>query len=110
MKVGQKTNDTFPVLLTVAAQLPKERVAGKDEKPEDKALLDKEFADQQKKIEEKLAQEKPIEKWVYFVTSWTVDPLLKERGQLLTEKKEEAPPNGATPKAGAPDLVIPEAK
>ncbi len=89
LKVGQKTNDNYPVAMTVSAQLPKERTAGKDEKAEDKAKLDKEFKDGQKKLEDKLAQEKSFEKWTYVVSSWTVDPLLKERGQLLVEKKEE---------------------
>jgi hypothetical protein len=89
LKVGQKTNDNFPLAMTVTAQPAKERVAGKDEKPEDKTKLDKEFKESQKKLEEKLAQEKGYEKWVYLVSTWTVDPLLKERSQLMAEKKEE---------------------
>src|SRR5438876_874591 len=89
LKVGQKTNDNYPVAISVSAQLPKERTPGKDEKPEDKTKLDKEFKEKQKKLEEKLAQEKTFENWVYLVSSWTVDPLLKERSQLMVEKKEE---------------------
>jgi len=89
LKVGQKTNDNFPLAISVTAQIPKERTPGKDEKPEDKDKLDKEFKENQKKLEDKLAQEKGFEKWVYLVSSWTVDPLLKERALLLVEKKEE---------------------
>ena len=89
LKVGPKTNDNYALAMTVVAHLPKERTAGKDEKPEDKAKLDKEFKDNQKKLEDKLAQETPFEKWVYQVSSWTLDPVLKERAQLLVEKKEE---------------------
>ncbi len=89
LKVGQKTNDNYPVAMSVTAQLPKERTAGKDEKPEDKTKLDKEFKDKQKKLEDKLAQEKTFENWIYLVSSWTVDPLLKERSHLMVEKKEE---------------------
>ena len=89
LKVGQKTNDNLPILVTVTAQIPKERTPGKDEKAEDKARLDKEFKEKQKKLEEKLAQEKSFEKWVYLVSNWTVDSLLKDRAQLLVEKKEE---------------------
>jgi hypothetical protein len=89
IKLGQKTNDNFPLTVAIAAEPPKERTPGKDEKPEDKDKLDKEFKEQQKKLEEKLAQEKGFEKWTYLVSSWTVDPLLKERSQLLVEKKEE---------------------
>src|SRR5439155_21869465 len=62
---------------------------GKDEKPEDKEKLDKEFKDRLAKLEEKLKQEKGFEQWTYLVSKWTVDPLLKERKDLLAEKKEE---------------------
>jgi hypothetical protein len=89
LKVGAKTNDSYSMAMTVTANLPKERAPGKDEKPEDKTKLDKEFKDKQQKLEEKLAQEKPYEKWVYLVSGWTLDPVLKERSQLLVEKKEE---------------------
>jgi hypothetical protein len=90
IKVGQKTNDNLPMVVTVTAQIPKERTPGKDEKAEDKARLDKEFKEKQKKFEEKLSQEQACEKWVYLVSNWTVDSLLKERAQLFAEKKEEA--------------------
>ena len=89
IKVGQKTNDNLPMVVAITAQIPKERTAGKDEKAEDKARLDKEFKDKQKKLEDKLSQEQAYDKWVYLVSSWTVDSLLKDRAQLLVEKKEE---------------------
>lgn len=92
VKVGAKTNENYFLTLAVAATLPKERTVGKDEKPEDKARLDKEFTDQQKKLGEKLAQEKTFEPWTYLVAGWTVDSVLKERAQLLVEKKEDPKP------------------
>jgi hypothetical protein len=103
VSVGSKTNDSFPVNVAVVADLPKERVPGKDEKPEDKTKLDKEFADAQKKLAEKLAAEQAFAKWTYLVSSWTVDPLLKERSQLLTEKKEEPKPGESKPEAATPE-------
>jgi hypothetical protein len=89
LKVGQKTNDNLPLMVSVAADLPKERAPGKDEKAEDKDKLDKEFKEKQQKLEEKLNQEKAYGKWTYLVSNWTLDSLLKERSQLLVEKKEE---------------------
>ena len=89
IKVGAKTNESYFLTLTVAATLPTERTAGKDEKPEDKTKLDKEFTNQQKKLGEKLAAERAFEPWTYIVSGWTVDALLKERAQLLVDKKEE---------------------
>ena len=110
LKVGPKTNDNFPLTVAVSADLPKERTAGKDEKAEDKDKLDKEFKEQQKKLEEKLAQEKSYDKWIYLVSTWTVDPLLKERSQLLVEKKEEPKKDEAKPaesKVEVPDIKPP---
>jgi hypothetical protein len=89
LKVGHKTNDTYALTIVVSGKVPTERIAGKDEKPEDKAKLDKEFKEKQKKLEDKLAQEKGYENWIYLVSNWTLDPLLKDRAQLLVEKKEE---------------------
>ena len=89
LKLGQKTNDNLPMVVTVAAQIPKERTPGKDEKPEDNAKLDKEFKDKQKKFEDKLSQEQSYGKWTYLVSNWTVDSLLKERNQLMAEKKDD---------------------
>jgi len=108
IKLGQKTNDNVPLIVAVTAQIPKERTAGKDEKPEDKTRLDKEFKEKQKKFEDKLSQEQGYGKWIYLVSNWTVDSLLKERGQLLVEKKEEKP---ATTDSKKPqDLMVPPAE
>ncbi|MSU57787.1 MAG: DUF4340 domain-containing protein [Pedosphaera sp.] len=92
IKVGAKTNENYFVTMTVAANFPKERTPGKDEKPEDKTKLDKDFADQQKKLAEKLASEKAFEPWTFLVPGWQVDPIVKERAQLLVEKKDEPAP------------------
>jgi hypothetical protein len=89
VKVGAKTNDDYYLTVAVAANLPKERTPGKDEKPADKDRLDKEFKEKQAKLEEKLAAEKKLEPWTYLVSGWTIESLLKERSQLLVEKKAE---------------------
>ena len=113
LKVGQKTNENYPLTLTVAAQLPKERAPGKDEKAEDKAKLDKEFKDSQKKLEDKLALEKTYEPWTFLLNSWTLDSVVKDRGQLLVEKKEEPKkddkPAGDTGASASPAVTIPAA-
>ena len=96
-KVGSKTGeDNYFFQIAVDASLPKERAAGKDEKPEDKTRLDKEFKEKNDKLEEKLKAEKEYGKWTYVVSKWSIDPLLKERKDLLAEKKEEPKPAGTT--------------
>ena len=87
-KVGADKDDYF-FKVAIAAEIQKDRVPGKDEKPEDKTKLDKEQADKVKKLQEKLQNEKPFEKWTYVVSKWTIDPLFKERKDFLAEKKEE---------------------
>ncbi len=92
VKVGVKTNDNYPMSVTVQANLTRERAPGKDEKPEDKAKLDKEFQDAQKKLQEKLATEQKYGSWTYLVSSWALDSILKARHELLVEKKPEEKP------------------
>ncbi len=94
-KLGKGDGENYNLQLTVDAKLPKERTPGKDEKPDDKTKLDKEFADKAKKLEEKLAQEKAFEGWIFNVNKWTVEALLKSRQELMAEKKEEPKPSDA---------------
>ncbi len=92
VKSGNKVSpdkDEYYLQLAVSGNFAGERTPGKDEKPEDKTKLDKEFQDKIKKLEEKLKTEKAYEKWTYVVSKWTIDPLFKERKDLLVEKKEE---------------------
>jgi len=108
LSVGAKTNDNYYFSVAVAATLPNERAPGKDEKPEDKERLDKEFKEKRQKLEEKLTQEKKFGKWTYVVSSWTVDSLLKERSHFMAEKKDEAKPDDAKPEGEKPaDLPAP---
>jgi hypothetical protein len=87
--VNSKTNEDYLVTLAVAAEIPKERPKAKDEKEADKSRLDKEFKESSQKLEDKLKQEQGYENWTYFVSGWTLDPLLKERSQLMIDKKAE---------------------
>jgi hypothetical protein len=77
--------------VAASGTVQKERTPGKDEKPEDKEKLDKEFKEKQDKLEEKLKNEKSFANWTYVVSKWTIDPLLKERKDFMQEKKEETP-------------------
>jgi len=102
LKVGAKTpGDNAYLTVAAAADLPAQRAAGKDEKPEDKQKLDKEFQDKTKELQDKLAREKSYGQWVYVVSSSLVDPLIRDRSQLLVDKKEENPAakTGAEPGA-----------
>jgi hypothetical protein len=109
--IGQKTNDDYLVTITVTAEIPRERTIGKNEKPADEIRLDQEFKDRRQKLEDKLKQEQDYGKWTYLVAGWVMDPLLKERSQLLTESKPESREkstmetgSAAVPKAASPGV------
>ena len=92
VKISGKTNEeNYYLTMAVAVDLSKERTPGKEEKPEDKEKLDKEHKEKMDKLKEKLKKEKVFEPWTYLVSKWTIDPLLKERKDLLAEKKIEEP-------------------
>jgi len=103
LKIGAKANDAQHMTLTVSAELPAERTPGKDEKPEDKEKLDKEFKEKHTKLADKLAAEKKLEGWVYRVSGWTFDSLLKHRADLMAEKKDETKTDGAAKAEAAAD-------
>lgn len=109
-KLGRMAGDeNYALQLTVAGNFPKERTAGKDEKPDDKTRLDKEFADKLKAQEEKLKSEKAMEKWTYVTAKYTVENLLKERKDFLAEKKEDTKPApGAAPTPGGTPGDLPK--
>ena len=88
LKIGAKTPENdYNLNVAVAADFPTERTPGKDEKPDDKKKLDKEFQDKLKPLQDKLRQEKSLDKWTYMVNNWLIDPLIRDRAQLMVEKK-----------------------
>jgi hypothetical protein len=92
IKVGSKSGDATYMAMNVVANFPKVRVPAKDEKPGDITKADKAWAERQKQLEGKLAQNKKFENWTYLVPTWNLEPLLKNRKDLLAVKKDESKP------------------
>ena len=80
--------------VSVTAELPKERKKEEGEKPEDAKTKDKAFTTRLKSLTEKLDKEKALAGRTFEVSKTTVDPLLKERDQLV--KKATPPPAAGT--------------
>jgi hypothetical protein len=99
LKIGKPVGENYPVLVSVAATLPKERTPAPDEKPEDKDRLDHEFQVKQTQLTEKLAKEQKLENRPYLMAKTTIEQLLKERTGLIAEKKPTPTPAAA---AGTP--------
>lgn len=92
----------YYVTFAVSADLPKERKAAADEKPEDKTKNDEAFVAERKAQEAKLAREKALEGRIYEVSAYGVSDLLKKKSELL---REAAPAEGAA--EGAPPTLSP---
>jgi hypothetical protein len=92
------TEEKYLVTVAVTGEFPKERTAGTDEKPEDKERLDKEFKEKTGKLADKLKAEKALEGRIFVVAKYTLDSVLKKRGEFMKEeKKEDAKEDGAPP-------------
>ena len=99
LKIGKLTGENYPVLVSVKADLPKERTPAADEKPEDKTKLDQEFQTKQKTLSDKLAKEQKLPARPYLIAKATVEQILKERNALL--KPSPSPSPTPTPGAGS---------
>ncbi len=106
VNIGAKKDDNYLLSVAVVGNFSKQRTAVADEKSDDKTKVDKEFLENLKHLEEKLATETVISKWIYKVATWTVDPLLKKRSELIeetpSEPKSAGADSGASPQAGTP--------
>ena len=111
LRIGKAMGENQPVLVTVTADLPKERTAPPDEKPEDKTRLDQEFATKQKQLSEKLAKEQKLQGRPYLISKSTIDRLLIDRSALVKQPSpapSPAPPGaapGGTPGANPPAVT-----
>ncbi len=105
VNIGTADGENYPLTLAVTGDFKREREPGKEEKPEDKEKLDKEFKEKLTKLDEKLKSEQALGKWTYQVSKWTVDQLLKNRHELFADKKTEEP--GDTPRPGGSPLNLP---
>lgn len=81
------TGEGYLLSFSVAGTPPRARAPEKGEKPEDKERRDKEFAENLKRLEERLAREQALAKWTYVVSAKAVAPLLRERPQMTAAKR-----------------------
>jgi Domain of unknown function (DUF4340) len=92
VRVGDKAGDNYYVAVAVAGEPPQARTPEKGETPEEKEKKDKAFAEDKARLAERLARERRLEGWRYMVGKASVEPLLRDRAQMLPEKK--TPRNG----------------
>lgn len=103
-KQSKDGSDKYYLAVNVSADLPKARPPVKDEKEEDKKKADEAFNADKKTKEDKLAKEQKFAGWVYEVSEYTVNNLLKKRSEIVKidpPAGTPAPAPGAAPATGA---------
>lgn len=81
--------------VNVSATIAKERKVEAGEKPEDAKAKEEAFASRSKALNEKLAKESKLNGRTFEVAKTTVDPLLKDRAELVAKAEVPAPGEGA---------------
>jgi len=110
LRIGKLMAENYPVAVGINANIAEERIPAQDEKPEDKANLDKQFRDKRSQLMEKLSKEKRAENWVYLISKSTIDQLLKDRSTLLVEKNPSPTPSVPAGKPPSPPAAAPAVK
>jgi hypothetical protein len=80
--------DDYLVSFTVAGEPPAQRVPEKDEKADQKERRDKDFAENRKKLVERVASEKALEKWTYVIAKGELEPLLRIRSDMVAPRRD----------------------
>ena len=92
-QIGPKQNDNYLVNFTITASLP-EPVTGTNSTALASQATHKTLAD-------KLAKEQALQKWTYLLPTYTIDPLIKPRSELLvTETNTPAATTAPAPGPG----------
>ena len=82
----RKTSDDYLVGVNVSGEPQNARTPEKDEKAEEKARRDKDFAENRKRLASRIAREKGLARWTYVVEAKQIEPVLKTREQLVASK------------------------
>ena len=91
VRIGAKADDdSYYMSFNLVGEPPKVRPPEKGESAEDKTKRDKEYDEQRVKVIERLDREKLFAKWTYKMPKYAAELLLRDRAQLLPEKKKDA--------------------
>jgi hypothetical protein len=85
----KKGGDDYYLTVVIAGEPPAARTPEKDEKADEKERRDKDFAETRKRLVERITREKALEKWTYVVAKSAVEPLVREREQMIAQRKKD---------------------
>jgi hypothetical protein len=105
---GTGPEQTHFLRVKVSANLPQTRTPGANERPEEKSKRDDEFNKQLEEWKTRLANEQKLEPWVFLVSDWSLEPLLKERAEFVKKAEPSPTPQTAspTPAAASPSPAV----
>jgi hypothetical protein len=94
MQVAPKPGDEEHLYFTLdlsGEAKQSERVAAKDETPEEKEKRDKEHAERFQRLQAQLEREQTFDQWVFVVERKTLAPLLRSRARFIEEPEKPEP-------------------
>jgi hypothetical protein len=101
LEIGRSgPEQTHFLRVKVSANLPATRTPQPNETPEEKTKKDAEFNKQLEDWKTRLASEQKLEHWVFLVSDWSLEPLLKARTDFV-KKAEPSPTPQASPSTPA---------
>ena len=93
IKLAKKPDSgDYYLSVAVSGEPPRERKPEAGEKAADKERLDKQFADSQQRLDERLKLERSLAAWTYVVAGKALEPLLKNRSQLVAVPRKKDRP------------------
>ncbi len=90
----QKSGDDYLFNFVLSGEPPKTRVPEKDEKPDEIERRAKEYVDTLKRLEARSQFEKILGQWVYVMPAKLLEPMLKDRAQMVVQPRKPGDDKG----------------
>jgi hypothetical protein len=101
----QKTGEDYLFNFVLTGTPPKTRVPEKDEKPDEIARRAKEYEDTYKRLEARSQFEKILGQWVYVMPAKALEPMLKDRAQMVVQPRKPGDDKGGPPPGMMPGMM-----
>jgi hypothetical protein len=86
----------------VSGNFPATRTPAANETAEEKSKKDEEFTKQLEQWKNRLADEQKLDHWVFLVSDWSLEPLLKARADFVKKAEPSPTPASSSPTPATP--------
>ena len=93
----QKSGGDYLFNFVLTGEPPKTRAPEKDEKPDEIARRAKEYVDTLKRLEARAQFEKILGQWVYVMPAKSLEPILRDRAQMVVQPRKPDDGKGGPP-------------